>query len=100
MTLVELVTDSPPLQFIMASRNMSRVPLLLSSCKNYEDWCKMVRAWTKFTNLAPERQEASMFLSLEGEALDAVPELFKDEISSKDAVKIIITSLDKLYKKR
>lgn len=60
----------------------------------------MVRAWTKFTNLAPERQEASMFLSLEGEALDAVPELFKDEISSKDAVKIIITSLDKLYKKR
>ena len=35
----------------------------------------MVSVWTKFTDLATERQGASMLLSLEGDGLDAVPEI-------------------------
>ena len=35
----------------------------------------MVSVWTKFTALATERQGASMLLSLEGDGLDAEPEI-------------------------
>ena len=42
----------------------------------------------------PERQGTSMFLHLEGEALDAALDLHKDEISSKGGVKIIMARLD------
>ena len=42
----------------------------------------------------PERQGTSMFLHLEGEALDAALDLHKVEISSKGGVKIIIDRLD------
>ena len=59
----------------------------------------MVRVWTNFTGVAPERQGTSIFLSLEDEPLDAALELREDEISSKGTVKIIIARLDKLYKK-
>ena len=54
---------------------MLKDPPHLSSWKNYENWCKMVSVWTKFTDLATERQGASMLLSLEGDGLDAVPEI-------------------------
>ena len=40
-----------------------------------------------------------MFFSLEGEAQNAALELEVNAISSKDGVKIILTRLDKLYKK-
>ena len=42
----------------------------------------------------PERQDTRMFLHLEGEALDAALDLHKDEICSKDRVKIIMARLD------
>ena len=59
----------------------------------------MVRIRTKFTDLPPEKHGASMFLSLNGEALDAALELEKEVISGKDEVKSIMARLDKLYKK-
>ena len=58
----------------MASRNSNKAPPLLSSCKTYGDWWNMVRVLTKFTDLPPEKQGAAMFLSLNGEALDAALE--------------------------
>ena len=42
----------------------------------------------------PERQGTSMFLHLEGEALDAALDLHKDKISSKGGVKIIMARSD------
>ena len=83
----------------MASRNSNKAPPLLSSCKTYDDWRKMVRVWTNFTDLPPDKQGAAMFLSLNGEALDAALELEEEVISGKDGVKSIMTHLDKLYKK-
>ena len=82
----------------MASRNSNKAPQFLSSCKTYDDWCKMVRVWKKFTDLPPEKQGAAMFLSLNGETLDAALEL-EEEVISKDGVKSIMTRLDELYKK-
>ena len=59
----------------------------------------MVRVWTKFTDLPPEKQGAAMFLSLNGQALDAALELEEEVISGKDGVKSIMARLDKHYKK-
>ena len=74
-TLVALVTNSLPLLFIMASSSTSKDHLHLSPQKNYENWCKAVSVWTRFANLATERQDAGMLLSLEGDGLDAAPEI-------------------------
>ena len=59
----------------------------------------MVRVWTKFIDLPPEKQGTAMFISLHGEALDAALELEEEVISGKDGVKSIMARLDKLYKK-
>ena len=95
---VALITDSPPLHFIMASRNTPRAPALLSSCKNFEDWCIMVRVWTKFTDLAPERQGEKIFLLLESQTKDAALELLEDEIRKKDGVKLIMIRISYIKK--
>ena len=50
----------------MVQRNSNKAALLLCSCKTYDDWCKMVRVWTIFSGLPPGKQEAAMFLSLNG----------------------------------
>ena len=71
-----------------------------SSCKNNRDCCKMVRVWTKITESATERQGASMFPMLEGQALHARLEFHKDEISRKDGIKTIMARLHKLYNKK
>ena len=83
----------------MASCNSNKVLPLLSSCKTYDDWCKMVRVWTKSTDLPPEKQGAEIIISLYGKALDAALELEEEVISSKDGVKSIMAHLDKIYKK-
>ena len=59
----------------------------------------MVRVWTKFTDLPPEKQGAAMFLLLNGETLDATLELEEEVICGKSGVKSIMACLDKLYKK-
>ena len=82
----------------MTSRNSNKAPPLLSSCKTYGGWCKMVRVWTTFTDLPPEKQRAAMFLSLNWEALAAALELEEEVISGKDGVKSIMTRLDKFIK--
>ena len=59
----------------------------------------MVRVWTKFTDLSPEKQGAVIFLSLNWEVFDAALELEEEVISGKDGVKSIMARLDKIYKK-
>ena len=80
----------------MASCHSNKALPLLFSCKTYDDWCKMVRVWTNFTDLLPEKLVATMFLSVNGEALDAALELEEEVISGKDRVKFIMACLDKL----
>ena len=71
----------------------------LSDCKNYDNWKKMIKIWCTYTDLPKERQGSAIFLSLEGEAQDAVLELGEGDISSETGVKNIIDRLDKCFKK-
>lgn len=72
----------------MAGHNSNKAPLLISSFNTYDDWCKLIKIWSKFT---------VMFLSLESETQEAALELEASAISSKDDSQY--DDQTKLYKK-
>ena len=77
----------------------TKVPPQLSNFKNYNDWVRLVNIWTKLTDLEPERQGPTLFMSLSGKALEAILELDDKDISSKDGVKLIVEKLKCLIQK-
>ena len=74
----------------------NKVSTALSKYKTYDNWIKALSIWSKFTDLAKNKQGPALFLSLEGEAQKAVLE---DVITSDSGVKHIIERLDSIYKK-
>ena len=52
----------------------------------------------KFTDLEKKKQGPAVFLSLEGEARDAVLELKEDQITSDNGIKFITERLDSICK--
>ena len=77
----------------------NKVPLALTKYKTYDARIKALNIWSKFTDLAKNKQGPAVFLSLEGEAQEAVLELAEDVITSDSGVKHIIERLDNIYKK-
>ena len=77
----------------------SKVPPAFSKYKTYDDWIKALNIWVKFTNFEKKTQGPALFLSVEGEAQDAVLELGEDKITSDNRVQFIIERLDSIYKK-
>ena len=76
----------------------NKIPPTLSKYKTYDDWIKALSIWVKFTDLE-KKQGPAVFLSLEGEAQEAVLELDEALITSDDGVKHITKRLDGLFKK-
>ena len=74
----------------------NEVPPALSKYKIHDDWIKASNIWSKFTNLAKNKQGPAVFLSLEGEAQETVLELAEDIITSVNGVKHIIDRLDSM----
>ena len=77
----------------------NKTPPQLSKFKSYGDWVRLVRIWTKFTDLAAEKQDPALVMSLTGKALETILELDDKDISNKDGVVMIINKLDGLFKK-
>ena len=77
----------------------NKTPPLFNKSKSYSDWVRLVKLWTKFTDLQPTRQGPALVMSLEGKALDTILELDDKDISHEDGVTLIINKLNKLYKK-
>ena len=77
----------------------NKTPPLFNKSKSYSDWVRLVKLWTKFTDLEPTRQGPALVMSLEGKALDTILELDDKDISHEDGVTLIINKLNKLYKK-
>ena len=74
-------------------------PPLLSKCKSYEDWLKLMKIWRMYTDLPKPRQGPALILSLEGEAQDAALEIDEKEIAKDNGIDTIIKKLDHLYLK-
>ena len=82
----------------MASSNLKGPPSLSkSSC--YDDWLKEIEIWQAFTGLATEKQEPTVFLTLEGKAREAILNMDIKKIKAKVGVENIVTELNKLYLK-
>ena len=77
----------------------NKVPPQLSNFKSYNDWVRLVKIWTRFTDLDEAKQGPALVMSLSGKALEAILELEDADISAKNGVKSIINKLDALYKK-
>ena len=76
----------------------NKISPALSKYKTYDDWIKALSIWVKFTDLE-KKQGPAVFLSLEGEAQEAVLELDEALITTDDGVKHITKRLDGLFKK-
>ena len=81
----------------MAS-NSFKTPLSLSKCKTYEDWLKLLKVWTRLTDLPGNRQGSGLVLSLEDEALDAALEIDDEDIAKENGVDAILERLTRLFK--
>ena len=61
--------------------NSSKTPPSFSKCKTYEDWLKLIKIWTCFTELPGKRQGSALVLSLKDGALDAALEIDETELA-------------------
>ena len=77
----------------------NKAPPLLTASKNYEDWKKKVNIWNRTSTLDASSKASQVFLSLTGDAEDAVLELEEAEIYHEDGLTKILERLDCLYKK-
>ena len=76
-----------------------KIPPQLSKSKSYSDWVRLVKLWTKFTDLDKGKQGPALVMTLQGKALDSILELSDEQISSEQGVDRIISKLNDLYKK-
>ena len=82
-----------------APSHYTKAPPKLESSKNYEDWKKKVNIWNRISTLDAKSKSSQVFMSLTGEAEDAVLELEENEIYADDGLQKILERLDRLYKK-
>ena len=74
-------------------------PPVFNTERPYADWVRMVKWWSKRSELPAPKKGLALAGSLEGKALDAVFELTDAEIQHANGVDNIIKRLDKLFKK-
>ena len=63
-----------------------KTPPSLSKFKTYEDWLKLIKIWRKFSDWSANQLGPALVLSLEDEALDAVLDIDKSDISEGNGV--------------
>ena len=79
--------------------NYTKPPPSLSASKNYDDWKKKINIRSRISTLDAKTKASQVFMSLSGEAEDAVMELEEEEIYHDNGLTKILERLDKLYKK-
>ena len=83
----------------MATQKIQQPPMLTKDI-TYANWKEEIEIWKDFTDLAAEKKGPAVFLSLNGQARDAVRQnVPNDKLKDKDGVKNVFDCLDKLYLK-
>ena len=83
-----------------ASTPKIQQPPMLTRDITYANWKEEIGIWKDFIELADEKKGPAVFLSLTGQARDAVREnVPNDKLKDKDGVKNVLDCLDKLYLK-
>ena len=76
-----------------------KAPPSLAACSSYEIWQKEIKIWQLCTDLAKTKQGPAIFLTLEGQAREAVLELEVKDLGSETGVENLTKKLDSLYLK-
>jgi len=66
---------------------------------SYADWKNDIEIWKLFTKEDTKRQGPAVYLTLQGDARDAIRAMDKDDIAKENGVDLIIQELDKVYLK-
>ena len=86
----------------MSSSSGSKIqqPPNLTKDITYANWKEEIDIWKDFTDLAAEKKGPAVFLSLTGQARDAVRQnVASDQLKTKEGLKHVFDCLDKLYLK-
>ena len=79
-----------------ASQLKIQQPPMLSKEITYANWKEEIEIWKDFIDLADEKKGPAVFLSLTGQARDAVRQnVPNDKLKGKDGVKNVLDCLDK-----
>ena len=65
----------------------------------YVNWKKEIRIWEAFTSLPEEKRAPAIFMTLSGEAKEAVLNMNIEALTDKTGIKNLIEELDKMYLK-
>ena len=76
-----------------------KAPPSLNKDISYTKWKKELAIWQTFTNLEPKKRAPAIFLTLEGQARDAVLEMEIEKLNCDDGVQELLKTLDVLYLK-
>ena len=82
----------------MAQSNY-KAPLILTTDIDYEVWKKEIEMWRLFTSIDKKKQAPAIFLSLTGQAKEAIVGLDINKLSCDQRIENLIEELDKLYLK-
>ena len=83
----------------MAQSNNYKAPPILTEGVDYEKWKKEVKIWQTFNSLEKKKQAPAIFLTLTGQAREAILELDPDTLPVDSGVENLIKALDNLYLK-
>ena len=84
----------------MAQKGDYKAPLALTKDITYATWKKEISIWQLHTSLQRKKQAPAIFLSLSGQACEAVLELELDKLNDDNGVKNLLEKLYKLYLKK
>ena len=82
----------------MAEKNFKAPPVLTKDI-TYNTWKKELEIWRAFTSIDKKKQAPAIFLTLSGQAREAVSELPIKQLTDDNGVKNLLTALDALYLK-
>ena len=80
----------------MSKKNLR--PPILSETKSYDDWLKLVKIWSRSTDIEKSKQGSVLLLSLDSDSLDLALQIPEDDLFKDDGVKTLIDKLNELYK--
>ena len=83
----------------MAQSNNYKAPPILTDDVDYEKWKKEIKIWWMFTSLEKKKQAPAIFLTLTGQAREAILKLEPNTLPVDRGVQNLIKALDNLYLK-
>ena len=81
----------------MSSSNTAITPPKLET-EHYDRWRREMKFWEQATNVLPKKRAATVFLTLQGKAREAILEIDPDSMNTDTGLTVLYDKLDELFK--